>query len=421
MINKFYIISFLALLSACSLLSIGESQKAKNAIFVIADGMGPAQITGARIYKNDSNTPLFMERMENLALARTHSSDNFVTDSAASATALATGHKTYNGSISMSDPQIDLQGKSRELKTLTDYSLENGKSVGIVTNTRITHATPAAFFANVPHRRMELEIAYQLTQRDLDLVIGGGLEYFLPKSKGGLRNDGLDLIEKMETRGYKVVTSYEAFSKLSPSLGKPLFAILEEDHFSYVADRDEHKQSLDFIVDFSIRYLNKRNNNGYFLMVESGRIDHASHINNAYKTFEEMLELDDVMNRALKEVADTLVVLTADHETGGLALNGYAPIKSSSGKGLLKKYPRDMRGEHFYYELVTWASGPGFNQSDGDPLDKEYQQKATLNAPFAYHTAVDVPTLAEGPGAEVFRGYIDNTDIFRFIMQKFID
>lgn len=408
-----FIVVALFLLTSCT---TGESEKAKNAIFFIIDGMGPAHITGARIYNKDSNTPLSMERMTHLAMARTHSSNDFVTDSAASATALSCGVKTYNGAIGMSDPDLDPSGESQKLECVAPKAQAAGKAVGIVTNTRITHATPAAFLTHVPHRRLEADIALQISQSDVDLIVGGGIEFFLPKEEGGERSDGLNLIEKMKERGYRVVVTHDDFRALDPKIDQKIFAILEEDHLAYEADRESDEISLREITDFSIQYLKNRSKNGYFLMVESGRVDHASHRNEARRTFEDMIEADRSIERALKERNDTLIVVTADHETGGLALSGYAPISVAAGEGILKNQVRDMRTDSYTYGLVSWASGPGFDSPlSVDEDERHFRHKATYPAPFAHHTAVDVPTLAEGPGAELINGFIDNTEIIKVI------
>lgn len=396
-------------------------EHAQNGILFIIDGMGPAHITAARIFKNNSDTPLAMESMEHLAMARTHSTNNFVTDSAASATALASGVKTYNGAIGMTDANFDPSETSQKIQSITDLSLESNRAVGIVTNTRITHATPAAFFAHVPHRRLEAEIARQLaTRSEIDLVIGGGLEFFLPKEEGGERVDGLNLIEKMREQGRKVVTSHEEFKQLNPrEINQNLVVILEFDHLAYEFKRADEEVSLSQITDFSIEFLEQRgrSKSGYFLMVEAGRVDHASHMNWTEKMLEDMVEADRSIETILSKTQDsndTLVIVTADHETGGLSLQGYASHSAVAGRGLLKNHSRDVRQDAYVYGVVSWGSGPGYDSPlEADADNPKFRHKATYPTPVAYHTAVDIPTLAHGPGAFQINGYIDNTDIFR--------
>lgn len=394
-----------------------EHQVHHNLVFMIVDGMGPAHITGARIFKNDSSTPLEIERMPYLAMARTHSSSNFVTDSAASATSLASGYKTYNGAIGLSDPRIDETETSRPLKSILTAGMEKEYLTAVVTNTRITHATPAAFYAHVAHRSMENEIAYQLLSSEIDLIIGGGLKHFIPEQRGGARDDGLDLIKKFEQRGYLVILDPKEFRRFDfkkLESGQKILAILNDDHIEYEDLQKEDEVTLLEITDFSLQYLRTRQEHDgrdFMMIIESGRVDHASHRNEARRTFVEMVAMDNSMARILQEVEDTLVVLTADHETGGLALNGYAPLEAVSGEGIFKNHQADYR-DGTRYGLISWGSGPGYQSNIVvNEEEKNFRHKAVYPVRFAHHSAVDVPVLAKGPGAKIFRGYIDNTDI----------
>ena len=164
-------------------------------MFFIGDGMGIAAVTGGRIWAHGANGSLNIEKMPFTGFVKTFSSSDFVTDSAASATALASGVKTYNGAIGLSDPVIDPSGKSRVLETLSDLAKKKGQSVGIVSTARITHATPASFYAHVPSRDLEEEIAKQALTSQVDLFLGGGREAFLPQ-----RKDKRKLLEEMKKK-----------------------------------------------------------------------------------------------------------------------------------------------------------------------------------------------------------------------------
>lgn len=393
-------------------------QAPKNAVFLIVDGMGPAHITAARLYNDGPDTPLHLESLSTVGIARTHSTSDFVTDSASSATALASGVKTYNHAIGLTDPHQTSSGESEKIVTLIDLTEQKGMRTGLITNTSITHATPAAFYAHVPHRRMEFEIAEQLASRNIDLILGGGLDFFLPKGEGGLRTDGRNLLKEMEDRGYLVITSYKKLASLRPeNIEQKVIALLDQNHLSYESDRKEEELSFAELMDFSLRYLRARGR--FFLAAESGRVDHASHRNQIRRTLDEMLAMDKSVERILKETRDTLFVLTSDHETGGLALSGYAPHQFASGENLFKNYQRDYSNPNSRHGFVSWASGPGYgrplvvDESDPHPV-----HPAVYPARMAYHTAVDVPVLAHGPKSKKFGGFMDNTEIAKRLMKS---
>ncbi len=383
-------------------LSCAHHSSTKNHIMFVVDGMGPAHITGARLFKGGPEARLAIENMPYTGIVRTASTNDFVTDSAASATAFATGVKTYNRSIGLSDPRLETSGEARELNSILSAAKAAGKSVGIVSSTRITHATPAAYFARVPHRNMEEEIANQLLAAKVDLIIAGGASYFKPQSLGGKRKDQLNLFDQFKAAGYQILsTDKEIFESSSP---QPILALLNDDHLPYDLERKENLELKDY-VDFAIKYLSK-NPNGYFLVVEAGRVDHASHLNQVRLALGDMLAMDRAVERALDEKKNTLIVVTADHETGGLALNGYAPHDAVTGERLFKNHKRDLVQEKFNHGFISWGSGPGFHSPirvDESVLD--FQHKATYETPIAYHTAVDVPVMAAGPGAEIFTGF----------------
>ncbi|MDD9952020.1 MAG: alkaline phosphatase [Zetaproteobacteria bacterium] len=384
---------------------------AKNAIFFIGDGMGIAAITGGRIWKKDSTTPLAMEKLPTLGMVKTYSSSDFVTDSAASATALATGVKTRNGMLSMSDPDLDPSGKSRPLETLFDLAHQAGKSLGIISTARVTHATPAAFYAHVDDRDKEENIAEQLLDAPLALLMGGGRQAFTTT-----RKDGRDLLKELKQQHWHYVGNRDQLTSLTLKKGEAVLGLFADSHMDYDLEnrlRSPRQPSLTEMVQFAMRYLST-NEKGYVLMVEAGRIDHAAHVNRAQDLFGDLVALDEAVAYAEQhKTADTLTVITADHETGGLALNGYKDLPDTKGDGLLS---RSTRTSH---PLVTFATGPGETQGKYQkPNDMLLFQHPSLYAmESAAHTAVDVPILAGGPGATAFSGFIDNDDIAPKIAQ----
>lgn len=400
----------------------------KNGIFVIVDGMGVSSITGARIWKGGSRSQLAMESFPVIGLARTYSSSDFVTDSAAAGTALASGVKTKNGFVGLSDPTLDSTESARELQTLFDLARASGKSIGIVTTARVTHATPAAFYAHVKDRNQELEIADMIKDSGLSVLLGGGRGVFFPDSwtdpetgEAGKRTDGRFVVNELRSSGWRVVERESGLDNVSARILKGgLIGLFSYSHMAYETDRNQDafgEPSLEKMVKKAIEVL-KQNPNGYFLLVEAGRIDHAGHENKAGYYFDEMLALDNAVKIITKQ-KDTLVVLTADHETGGLALNGYGNVDTIKGETLLK----DL--ESYGRPSISWGSGMGYYAQDSvsGNVYQAYHRAAYLpysaRTGFAAHTAEDVPVLAKGPGQEQFSGFMNNIDIPKRIASVF--
>ncbi len=374
--------------------SSGTSSIAKNAIFFIGDGMGVAQLTAGRLYRGGSLAKMNYEKFEYTGLSRTFSSDNYTTDSASAATALASGVKTYNGAIGVTDPKWEKGDRSRELQTLADLAKKSGKSVGLITTTRITHATPASFFAHVSDRDMESEIAAQVVGSDIELFVGGGRKFFLPLSEGGLRKDERNILSELEGKGAALLSTLDQLKK-QRDLSRQVVALFSDDHISY-AVQDSNAPKLASYMKEAIRLLSQ-NPNGYFLMVEGGRIDHASHLNMGKEALGEMIAFDDAIGAAMKLTSkdDTLMVMTADHETGGLSISGYGPYEIAEKENVLGDVlSRDLRAKP--RKILSWASGPGNSLY---PMDS------------AAHTAVDVVVAASGPGSNSFSGWMNNSEI----------
>ena len=370
----------------------------KNLILVIVDGMGPASITGARLYKGGSDATLNLEAFPHTGYVKTYSNNEYVTDSAAAATTLATGVKANNSNVGVSSAVLHKDGSLVHLKTLFDYARKNGKTRGLITNTRLTHATPAAFYAHVHDRSDEHGIASFLIPEKLDIVFGGGRRYFHPTSvkdssgKPGRRKDGKNYIEHFKSQGTYVANRAE-FSALSSESQLPIVGLFSPSHMSYESKRDtspEGEPSLHEMVQKTLELLKKNSPNGYILVIEAGRVDHAAHKNATKTYFEELLSFDSIIPTLLAEKKDTLILVTADHETGGLSLNGYIPRTEMKGERVVKNFNRRPWGP------VQWAT-----------------------LPSASHTAVDVPILSAGPGSEAFLGYQNNSDIIKKVLPIF--
>jgi alkaline phosphatase len=299
----------------------------------------------------------------------THSEDRLVTDSAAAGTALATGSKTSNGVVGMSSD-------GERLKNLFERALEKGKAVGLVTTTSVTDATPASFLAHAPSREMHFEIASQILESDASVVMGGGYWYFLPP-KRGRRSDGEDLTERARERGFEVVYDRE---ELERARGERLLGLFASDVLPYEGARRSYETpSLSDMLTKALQVVTK-DPDGFLLVVEGGRIDHAEHENKISDALADFFAFDDAIGHAMnyQEGDSTVTILvTADHDCGGPAITA-----------TLLGYPsyddlESLVGENCPF--VRWISDN--------------------------HTGTMVPVFARGPGTDVFSGIQDNTDI----------
>lgn len=279
-----------------------ERPSVNNVIVMIGDGMGVSQVYAGMTANKGS---LHLEKSQFVGLSKTYSADNYITDSAAGGTAIATGTKTYNGAIG-----VDTEGNP--VKSILEYAAENGLSTGVIASCAITHATPASFVAHQPSRNMQEEIAVDFLHSDITLFIGGGKRYFNDRS------DGIDLLPQLTEKGFQLAFTMDEIKEVTN--GRLAGFVADEHPASY----PERGEFLPESVEAAINLL-KGNEKGFFLMVEGSQIDWAGHANDTENTVDEMLDFD----RAIKVAFDyadqdpnTLVVITADHETGGMALTG---------------------------------------------------------------------------------------------------
>jgi alkaline phosphatase len=333
-----------------------NNKKVRNIIFCIGDGMGLGQIALARMKATGPDGALYMERMPVVGFFGTHSADALVTDSAAAGTALASGVKTNNGMLGMTPDGTEYQ-------TILEAAQAKGMATGLVVTSTISHATPAAFASHVTSRKMQDKIAEQLIANKVNVLFGGGEEYFLPKSSGkSKRNDEKNLIEQAKEAGYTYIrTAKELRDVQHPHI----LGLFQLGPLTTVAP----EPSLAELTTKAIDILNHAGKNyGFFLMVEGSQIDWACHDNDTARTIRQTLLFDQAVEAAIDfAIKDkhTLVVVTADHETGGLTIKG----------GSLKSDDLD----------VNWSTGG--------------------------HSAMPVPIYALGPKAETFAGTYDNTEV----------
>lgn len=338
--------------AAQALKPVAPPQAPKNIIFLIGDGMGTSQIYAGMIGNKNF---LELERFKQLGFIKTYSYDNLITDSGAGATAFSIGKKAYNNAIGVGPDTLAYE-------TILESAAAAGKHTGLVATCAITHATPASFVAHVPHREMHEDIAWEFVHSPLQLFIGGGRKYF------DQRKDGRDLMAELRMRGFHTITSEADMEQLDAAY--KMAALLWED-----AATPKHKgrdNILPRATNLAIQRL-ATHEQGFFLMVEGSQIDWGGHANETDYIVQEMIDFDQAIAAALdfaEKDGQTLVIVTADHETGGFAING------------------------------------------GNRTTGEVKGAFTTGK----HTAVMVPIFAFGPGAEMFTGIQENTDVYQHLM-----
>ncbi|AKJ65055.1 alkaline phosphatase [Kiritimatiella glycovorans] len=316
------------------------AQAPRNVILMIGDGMGVAQLTAGKIAAGE----LEMERIRTLGLMTTHSANALVTDSAAAGTALATGHKTDNGVLAQTPD-------GKPLRTVLEAAEERGLKTGLVTSCSLTHATPAAFGAHVPDRDRDVRIAEQVAACGVDVLFGGGAKFFRAH------------FESMRGEGFTIVTTEEAWNVMGAPARAAAF--LAEKHPPRIT---EGRVPLEELTRRALLIL-EESGPGFFLMVEASQIDWGGHANDTEFILSEMLDFDRAVGACLdfaESEGDTLVLVTSDHECGGMAVH------------------------------------------DGSVEDRTVTECGYTTG---YHTAVMVPLFAFGPGSEAFRGVLDNTEV----------
>lgn len=440
----------------------------KNVIFFLGDGMGMTTMTAARIYAVGEDGELTMDTLPETAFVKTFSNDAQVTDSAPSMSAYMTGVKMNNEVLSMSsdtvaiDPLNDANGNKlgnncgaangKPVTTLLELAKAKGLSTGVVTTTRVTHATPAATYSHICHRDLENDIASAvvpggkgynaaLGASGLEVLLGGGKQFFTLPKDGGKRADGRDLVAELKAKNYTVASNAAEFNAIDASKTERMVGLFTSSHMSYDLDRDPAKEpSLAEMTTKAMDLLGK-NSKGYFLMVEGGRIDHALHETTAKKALQDTLAFDNAIKAALAkaQLADpglknTLIVVTADHDHT-LVLNGYAKRtgKTAAGNpgvlGLVKNYvtgalEKDLDGAP--YSIIGFGNGENRTQAsratmvsldDTTTSANTYHQEAAIRvtAGNETHGGTDVFLGAIGKGADSFLGTIDNTKVFSLV------
>jgi alkaline phosphatase len=467
------------------------SGKAKNVILFIGDGMSLPTVTAARILDGQrkggpgEENVLSWEHFPHTALSKTYNTDTQTPDSAGTMTAMAAGVKTRAGVLSIGQqvPRGDCAAAlTAPVLTLWELAASTGLATGIVTTTRITHATPAATFAHSPDRNWEndaemlsaqnaaecADIARQLIETPYgqgpDVLMGGGRGSFLPATERdpeyddmtGLRLDGRDLVAEWKRRRTDGHYVWNAVQFAAAPKDKPLLALFETSHMQYEHDRPKDKAGEPSLAEMTRGAIERLRGNpqGFVLLVEGGRIDHAHHSGNAHRALTDTIALSEAVAVAVSMTSadDTLILVTADHSHtmtfAGYPVRGNAilgKVKGSSGEGNNPSgYATDATGQT--YTTLSYANGPGYagatdqqpegpktflhevsgyqkavegrpNLADIDTEHPDYMQESMIPLSNETHGGDDVGIWARGPGAEAVRGTIEQNVIFHILLQ----
>lgn len=459
-------------------------RKARNVIFFVGDGMGVSTITAARVFSVGVGGQLVMDQFPYTALSRTYSEDSITPDSAPTMSAMMSGVNTNQSVIGFGEGtepnDFNGDGDGPASWTLLELAKARGMKVGVVSTAQLTHATPAATYAHINQRNNENDIALQALPGDasynrrlgngIDVLMGGGRRFFVPSTTtdeeggAGSRADGRDLRAEFQAAGYSYVWNNAGFNAFAPS-SLPVLGLFERGHMEYEADRQSDLGGEPSIAEMTVKSIRlleqsrRGRSDGYFLMVEAGRIDHAHHEGNAYRALTDTQALDEAIGAALETVdlRDTLIIVSADHShvfnIAGYPLRplqelpyrvnsyeaGYANV-AAHGNGILDVvYDLDQATGHVEestdrhgvpYTVLGYLNGPGYrNGLRVDPRDDDrpgrsglipngpwhhaYFQEAAVPLGSETHSGEDVAIYAVGPGADAVRGTVKNTHIFR--------
>lgn len=423
------IISYLAwsvtLVIAVTATAIRAQTTPQNIIMIVGDGMGPAYTSAYRYFSDNPATPQIEQTVfDRLLVGRTTTYpapvSGYITDSAAAATALATGHKTYNGAIGV-------DANKKPVQSVLEYAKSIGKSTGLVVTSQINHATPASYASHVESRKMYNEIADQYFDRRIngkfivDVMLGGGWHYFIRANR--------DLTKEFSSANYQYIDNYHQLSQINNDRVLGLFA---DKGLPWALD-DKQPQRLKIMTMAAIDRLDN-NDQGFFLLIEASQIDWAGHSNDIAAAMAEMADLSSTVTWLESYVAqhpNTLVVMTADHSTGGFTIGAndkyeWAPqfIKNltASPRAIAKAqantdFDSDKISQQLGFVLTT-DEITALRQAHGDNNQALYVAlkhlidiRTNTGWTTGGHTGVDVPVFAFGAAKDQFKGQIDLTDI----------
>lgn len=433
--------------------------QAKNVILFVGDGMGLSTVTAARIFDGQSRGDsgeenyLSFDRMPHVALVKTYNSNSQVPDSAATAGAMNTGVKMPIGAVNIYADQsrADCVGDGSTFpETLAQQAESRGMSTGVVTTVRLTHATPSAVYAHVPDREWEYnatlpqfarlkgckDIATQFVDfpygDGIDVALGGGRRSFVPEFMNGLRDHGENLIEKWQAKYSEgvYIESAHQLRNLDSTITSRVLGLFALSEMAFEAERDETAEpSLTEMTETAIKILSN-NDNGFYLMVEGGRIDRAHHWTRPYNALSETQEFAKAVGRALEmvDLSETLVLVTADH-SHTMVITGY-PHRGSPILGL--PWRADMATGEIHRKPMTSVDGKPFatigyftgpnprsaredSLSDEEVQDPQYVAESAVQIPNATHNGEDVALYGIGAGSWLVSGVMEQNTIYHIM------
>lgn len=449
---------------------------AKNVIFFVGDGMGVSTVTATRIYSVGVAGKLAVDQFPNVALSRTYSADTITPDSAPTMSSMMSGVNTNNGVLGFGPDTENKDflhdGDGTPTTTLLELAEAAGKRVGVVSTARITHATPAACYAHINDRDAENAIALQALPTDatynnalgggIDVLLGGGRQFFVPNTVldeeggSGSRPDGRDLRAEFQSAGYTYVWNDAGFGALSAA-DLPVLGLFERSHMEWEFDRAADLGGEPSIAEMTTKAIELLDNpNGFFLMVESGRIDHAHHAGNAFRAVHDTEAFDQAIAAAVAAVdlSQTLILVTADH-SHVFNIAGYplrpqselpypvinAPVEYATAPhsglfslaydvnvstGAVSAFT-DSNGVP--YTTLVYANGPGYRGAPRvdpsidpflglggtvvvGPTDPNYLQEAAVPLSSETHSGEEVAIYGIGSGSARLRGTVKNSACF---------
>ncbi|SHN26097.1 alkaline phosphatase [Gracilibacillus kekensis] len=402
-------------------------KKVENVIYMIPDGFSADYAANYRVYKGED--AVWDAHLK--GMFTTYSANADITDSAAAGTALATGVKTNNGVIGL-DPE------GNELSTILDAAEEDGKSSGLVATSTITHATPASFVANVEDRNNQTEIARQYISSEVDVLLGGGQNMFLPEAEGGNQEE-LNLIEEASEAGFTYAQTREELldsTDIEVEDGEKLLGLFAEEALAPELHRDESVEpSLAEMTETSIDILSE-DKDGFFLMVEGSQIDWAGHANDAAWAMSDVAAFERAVEAAMefaKKDGKTMVIVAGDHDTGGMttgtgavsglhadilndvtATGDFMAAQLDEGRSNVK----EVVEEHTNLTL-TEEEVQSIQAADSAPfaINTVVSNHAGIGWTSTNHTGADISIYAYGPQADKFVGFHDNTDLPKILAE----
>jgi len=388
-------------------------------ILFVGEGLSPARLAPTRAYAAGAGTRLNVDSMAHAALVMNYSKDFAAPDQPAAATAIATGERVTNRALGVN-------GDGKPIKSIVELAREHGRATGLVTDTKLTDPTSAAFYTH-PSVATDVEkIAADFVDRgNIDIALGGGAAQFLPATKGGDRQDNRDLLLELRGNGFDIVRTRTELETI-PAWRRPkLFGVFDDGDLAFTNQVEERSQqpSLSDMVRRAIQLL-QYNAGGYLLVVDAGLMRKAAQDNNGERTLSQTVELDRAVGIARSYGGPrSTIIVCGDVAIGGLSLNGF-PFRKDSGIALLGF---NSAGQPW----ITWATGPHGDKSygaakipgkqDGNETkepEQDQPEPAAFYTKSALITVEDVVAFGNGPGTDALEGVVESTAVFEILRDE---